>query len=71
MLRNENKRIFDEVVTGLCKKVKETPETIFTESEFIDDLQVIEESFIATVGEFNYMNAKQKRMPTHSLILAF
>jgi hypothetical protein len=58
MLRNENKRIFDEVVTGLCKKVKETPETIFTESEFIDDLQVIEESFIATVGEFNYMNAK-------------
>ena len=58
MLVNEGKRIFDQVITGLCDKISSTKETIFEGTDFSGEYDVIEESFIANVGEFNYMNAK-------------
>ena len=58
MLVNEGKRIFDQVITGLCDKLNSTKETIFEGVDFSGEYQTIEESFLANVNEFNYMNAK-------------
>ena len=57
-MQNENKTIFEQVITGLSEKLNKTPETIFEGTDFLSDIKTIEESFIANVGEFNYMNMK-------------
>lgn len=57
-MQNENKTIFEQVITGLSEKLKTTPETIFEGTDFATEIGTIEECFLANVNEFNYMNMK-------------
>lgn len=54
-MQNENKELFESVVQGLCARVSNTPETIFSNLDLTGELKTIEESFLANVGEFNFM----------------
>ena len=57
-MQKENQTIFEQVIIGLSEKLNKTPETIFEGTDFVAEIQTIEESFYANVSEFNYMNMK-------------
>ena len=64
-MQNENRTLFESVVQGLCDKVTNTPETIFSNCDLTSEFKTIEESFLANVGEFNYIREtpyNQRRM---------
>lgn len=57
-MQNKNRDLFESVVLGLCDRVSKKPDTIFTNLDLKDELKTIEESFLATVGEFTFISAK-------------